>query len=189
MNLKFVYIVILFAVLAFGVGFYIWDDLSAVSPVSEDKSAKISIENKSEGKAIIEQVPVNNKKSITNSAIKSLSEELKIKPDFLNGWLQLGLLKKAVGDYQGAKESWEYAVTVWPDEYVAYNNLADLYHFYLKDFSKAELNAKKVIELNPNLAAGYRSLFELYTLSYKEKMDLAGDVLIDGIKNNPGADA
>lgn len=119
--------------------------------------------------------------------IKIISQTLKDNPDYPQGWLQLGILRKYIGDYEGAGLAWEYATKIRPVDYVAFNNLGDLYHFYLKNFPKSESAIKKVIELKPDYVQAYRNLFELYTLSYKEKANLADDVLILGISKNPKA--
>ena len=119
--------------------------------------------------------------------IKIISQTLKDTPDYLQGWLQLGILRKYIGDYEGASEAWEYAVKIRPKDFVAYNNLGDLYHFYLKNFPRSESAIKKVIELRPDYTSAYRNLFELYALSYKEKEGLAAGALMDGISKNPKA--
>lgn len=119
--------------------------------------------------------------------IKIISQTLKDTPDYLDGWLQLGILRKYIGDYEGAVLAWEYATKIRPKDYVAFNNLGDIYHFYLKNFSKSESAIKKVIELKPDYTPAFKNLFELYTFSYKEKISLADDALIDGIAKNPKA--
>ena len=116
--------------------------------------------------------------------IKIISQTLKENTDYHQGWLQLGILRKYIGDYEGAGEVWEYAAKIRQEDYVAYNNLGDLYHFYLKNFTKSESMIKKVIELKPDYVQAYKNLFELYTLSYKEKEPLADDALILGISKN-----
>ena len=119
--------------------------------------------------------------------IKIISQTLKDTPDYLDGWLQLGILRKYIGDYEGAVFAWEYAAKIRPKDYVAFNNLGDIYHFYLKNLQKSESAIKKVIELRQDYTPAYKNLFELYTLSYKEKVSLADDALIDGIAKNPKA--
>jgi len=106
-------------------------------------------------------------------------------PDDPMARLQQGILKKNAGDYEGAKEAWEYVVQIRPEDYVAYNNLGDLYHYYLKDYPKAEFYFKKVVELKPDYLQTYTNLHDLYKFLYKEKSDLADDILLEGIKNNP----
>ena len=119
--------------------------------------------------------------------IKVISETLEGDPGYLQGWLQLGILRKYIGDYEGAALAWEYAAKIRPDDYTAFNNLGDIYHFYLKNFQKSESAIKKVIELKPDYIPAYRNLFELYTFSYKEKASLADDALLDGIGKNQKA--
>ena len=126
-------------------------------------------------------------KSKLEAEIKAVSETLEDNPDYFQGWLQLGILRKYIGDYEGAALVCEYGAKIRPYEYVTFNNLGDIYHFYLKNFPKSESAIKKVIELKPDYIPAYRNLFELYTFSYKEKVSLADDVLLDGISKNPKA--
>ena|SRR3989339_114355 len=117
--------------------------------------------------------------------IKDASELLKGNFDYYQGWLHLGLLKKAIEDYQGAEESWKFAALIRPKEFLAFNNLGVLYHFYLKDYSKAEENFLKAIENKPGEMMVYQNLHELYRFSYQEKADLADDILLQALKQDP----
>lgn len=58
-----------------------------------------------------------------------------------NAWMDLAILYKMGGDYEGAESIWLYATKVWPTNYVAYHNLADLYRNFLKDSAKAKIYA------------------------------------------------
>lgn len=117
--------------------------------------------------------------------LKDLSLQLSREPNYLQGWLQVGILRKYLGDYKGASLAWQYATLLRPNDYIAFSNLGDLYHYYLHDFPKAEKYLRRAIDLKPDYVAGYKNLFDLYTLSYKEKISLAEPVLLEGIKKNP----
>jgi len=117
--------------------------------------------------------------------IKRLSEELKEDSNLFNNWLSLGLQRKEIGDYEGAREAWEYASVISPTNSVSLSNLGDLYHYYLKDYVKSEENLLKAIENSSGNIALYRSLHELYKYSYKEKAGLADDILFKGLEENP----
>ncbi|OIO30795.1 hypothetical protein AUJ77_01780 [Candidatus Nomurabacteria bacterium CG1_02_43_90] len=105
----------------------------------------------------------------------------------VEAWVGLGLQRKTLGDYIGARDAWEYAKALNSNNLVVWNNLGDLYHFYLKDYKKSEENWKKTIALKPDYIQGYRGLYELYTYSMKEKINEAPVILKEGIAKNPNA--
>jgi Tfp pilus assembly protein PilF len=114
-----------------------------------------------------------------------LSAALKKDANSLTNWLGLGVLRKAIGDYEGARQAWEYANAIRPKNYVSFSNLGDLYHYYLKDYPKAEENLKQAIKNEPSNIAAYRALADLYTQSYTEKLSEVPNVLNLGLKSNP----
>ncbi len=117
--------------------------------------------------------------------IKIITASLKADYDKLEDWLNLGIWRKTIGDYEGAAEAWKFAAIIRPKEAVPPHNLGDLYSQYLPDFPKAEqyyLTAiKKDIGHNPFF---YVKLYEFYRYYYK-KPDLAEKTLLDAIKTNP----
>ena len=115
--------------------------------------------------------------------IKHFEASLINKPENLHEWVQLGSLRKVIGDYLGAEMYWKYASILEPTYHVPYNNLANLYHYYLNDIPKAEEYYKKYLEVSPTTEDPYKLLFELYMGSIKEKENLAIGILEDGIKN------
>ena len=118
-------------------------------------------------------------------SLQNFGKSVKEKPDFFAGWLQLGLLKKNIGDFDGARDAWEYASIIRPLNDISFANLGQLYWRYLHLFSQSEKNFKMAIKNNPNDAGTYASLSDLYFYSMKEKADLADDVLLQGIAANP----
>ena len=114
--------------------------------------------------------------------IKEITAKLKEDYDQLQEWLQLGLLRNLIGDYEGAKQAWEFAAVIRPKDPVAFHNLGDLYWMQFSDFPKAEKYFLEAIEKGPQHPLFYIKLHELYRYSYKEKSDLADDVLEQGIK-------
>lgn len=161
-------IIIVVAVLAISVaGFFIVRDL---------QNPKVTDNIETAAKPIAENAePADNQKAAV----------LKQPSDNPTDWLQAGIVKKNAGDYAGAKEAWESVVQMRPGDWIAYNNLGDLYHHYLKDYPKAEFYFKKVVELKPDYLQTYTNLHDLYRIFYKAKTDLADDILLEGIKNNP----
>lgn len=119
--------------------------------------------------------------------IAEATKNLRENPISYEDWLKLGMYRKAIGDYVGASEAWKENIKINPGGHIAYNNLGDLYHFYLRDFVLAEKYMKDAIRIKPDYLPTYRNLFDLYTLSYAQKKESADDVLLDGIAKNPKA--
>lgn len=121
----------------------------------------------------------------TKNELQTLSQGLKENYDFLNGWLQLGALRRLIGDYEGAREALEFATLLRPENYVAFHNLGDLYGFQFKNYSKAEENFLKAIAKEPKDVDAYKSLAMLYQYSYTQKRDQTDDILLRGIEVAP----
>lgn len=117
--------------------------------------------------------------------IKNIVSKLKKNPSSFENWIDLGLNRKAIGDYKGAAEAWEYASLIRPGSSLPFNNLGDLYHYYLKDYKKAEANFLKAIKVDESYTLSYINLFDLYNLSYKKDTNKAEVILLEGLKNLP----
>ncbi len=120
---------------------------------------------------------------IIRAQITDLVKKLTVSPGVLNDWLSLGLYRKMAGEYGLSKEAWGYAKKLQPTDKQAYNNLGDLYQYYLKDMANAEINWKKTIALDVKFIAGYRNLYNLY--SQNKQSDQARAVLESGLAKNP----
>lgn len=118
-------------------------------------------------------------------SLQNFGKTVKEKPDFFNGWIQLGLLKKTIGDFEGARDAWGYANLLRPTNSLSFANLGELYWRYLHVYPEAEINFKVSIQNDPNDPGTYVSLSELYFYSLKEKSDLADDILLQGLIVNP----
>jgi len=199
---KFIFI-FAFIVLAGGAGYYIWSDFTSTSDVDveEPKSDFDSSEPKSDfgsGDSSNDQntpkivLPVPNldreisKDADTNTVnkIKEISEALKDNPDLYSYWLDLGIYRKTIDDYEGTKEAWEYASKIRPNSSLPLNNLGDLYAFYIKDNIKAEQYFLKAIDIDPSSIYSYYRTYEFYldVINDKEK---AKQILEEGIRQNP----
>ncbi|MDP3710308.1 MAG: hypothetical protein Q8R29_01125 [bacterium] len=119
------------------------------------------------------------------SGITVHGRNVKENPDFLNGWLELGILKKVIGDYEGARDAWEYANIIRPGNSISFSNLGELYWRYLPNYTKSEANFKTSIKNKSDDPSVYISLSDLYFYSYAEKKDFADDILLEGTKANP----
>lgn len=199
----------LFVVLAIFVSaYFIWDDFQKTEPApiaNKNNENKAQKKKEEKNEAIVKIIPADPvgsnipnldrevlvKEKMTEDTkakmvaeIKNVSDVLKKNPEFFDGWMNLGVLRKFIGDYDGAREAWEYAAALRPDVHITYNNLGDLYHFYLKDFTKAEMNMRRAVDVKSDFIMGYTHLHELYLYSLKSKSDLADDVLMEGIQKN-----
>lgn len=135
--------------------------------------------------SVVSKLPESYKKQVFNE-IKVFGQTVLESPQYVSGWLQLGILKKIIGDYRGAGDAWEYASRVeGQQQYVAFSNLGDLYWQYLPDYPKSEANFKKSLSLKPDNVPAYISLSQLYEYSYKEKVNQVPGLLKQGIAANP----
>jgi tetratricopeptide (TPR) repeat protein len=123
--------------------------------------------------------------AIYRSQIENLEQALHADNSNINTWNDLGVQRMAIGDYQHAREIWEYVSAISPLNNVSFFNLGDLYHLYLKDYLRAEVNLLKSKENNPKYIPVYRALFNLYTLSYKQNTSAAEEILQEGIGKVP----
>ena len=119
------------------------------------------------------------------SQIEDLQQQLTLDNSLESSWNDLGVQYKAIGDYEGAREVWTYTNNISPLNNVSFFNLGDLYHFYLKDFAKAEENFLKSKENDEQYIPVYRALYDLYSLSYKQETSAAEDILKEGLEKNP----
>src|SRR3989344_1050611 len=116
--------------------------------------------------------------------VASATAELKNQPDLISRWLQLAVYRKGANDFAGAEEIWLYVTKQWPEDAVAYGNLADLYQSSLNDYPKAEEYWKKTIALRPSDSDAYRNLADLYRLKLSTP-EKATELLLRGVAANP----
>ena len=112
-------------------------------------------------------------------------EALKEDPKSFDEWIELGLERKRLGDYEGAAEAWEYVSLLYPGNIVSFANLGDLYMNFLHDYAKAEERYLKAIKNKPDPYI-FSNLFDLYRV-YKAESEGGIDILKKGIVENPGA--
>ena len=117
--------------------------------------------------------------------IRKYAKMAKESPEYIAAWLQTATLKKAIEDYEGARDIWVYVTIARPHEATAFLNMGDLYTNYLKDYPKAEKNYEGAIKADPKNVMGYLGLSDLYIFFYKEKTEQAEQVLKQGIAANP----
>lgn len=99
----------------------------------------------------------------------------------VDDWIALGGIKKFFNDYEGAKDAWEYAGVLYPNNALSFANLGSLYGFYLNDNIKAELNFKKALSNDPYQSTYYINLADFYKNVYIEKKAEAVNTLLQGM--------
>jgi len=212
-NKKLIIGIAFFLIIAGFAGWYIYRDLKFASEDVKHQVSNISQEqgtttensaNTETDLPTAEQAKIKmpdldreiiiNDKSILeeekNRAIKNITDIIALLKDDYDRreeWLNLGIWRKNLGDYEGAEEAWEFVIFIRPNDPVAFHNLGDLYSQYLIDFTKAEKYYLLAIENDPgHNPFFYIKLHEFYRYFVK-KQDLAESILEKGIKatNDP----
>jgi len=123
---------------------------------------------------------------LVTEKIKKLNSELKTDPNSMESLLALGIYRKMIRDYAGAAEAWEYAGKIYPKSPTPFNNLGDLYAYFLKDKKKAEKNFLKALKNGPNELYIYRNTYEFYRYVMKDDAR-AKEILREALKVKPDA--
>lgn len=171
-------------------------DLSVIEPIQKpDAMKKIPVTNTRQPVASIplpdlDRITFNSelspeRKQEYTGRMKDAAKQIRANESVYENLLELASYRKLIGDYVGAEEVWMYMTKIYPNARQPYEALGNLYHFYTKEFLKAESAMKKAIENEPVYPYSYVNLFELYTLSYTEKKNMAEQTLLNGLANNP----
>lgn len=124
-------------------------------------------------------------KQLLSRKLAEITTALKSDSSNFANWIDLGVSRKMAGDYAGAAEAWEYASLLSPDNTLSFDNLGDLYHYDLKEYTKSEQNFLTVISNDPTNQRAYLGLHELYKYSYKTDTNKAVEILEQGLKKLP----
>jgi tetratricopeptide (TPR) repeat protein len=111
-------------------------------------------------------------------------EAIKANDDVYVHWISIGVIKKGLGNPQGAEEAWQKAIDFNPDSILGYGNLAGLYMYEFKDNEKAEEYYKKALELDPTNYNFYYELATLYRYRQPEKAGLIEELINKGAQLN-----
>lgn len=210
-KIKIFSIIILILALMFFAGLYIYKDFkfSKENKNIEEKISRDFLEEKNDNNTEetdkIKEIPIEIEKikipdlfklpvvkanlpeDVKNKVIaeiQMLTNSLKNNYDSPSEWIQLGLLKKTLGDFEGAKAAWEFVSVIRPKDSISRHNLGNLYWQNLKDLKKAEENYLEAIALNKQDIAAYVDLSNIYFYDLKNKIK-AKEILNKGLKNNP----
>ena len=119
--------------------------------------------------------------SLMREKMAALVANLNADPEDFSSWINLGIRRKAVRDFEGARQAFEYAARLQPENYLPPYNLGVLSHYFLKDFQNAERHFLRALELFPSNAPTYGELADLYRYSYKQDTTAAVDTLKRGL--------
>lgn len=193
-------LIILILLLAGGVGYYIYSDYvshrvantnntpaptSGIGEVNEITKEEIEKQMPDLDKEIVVKIDLPaNIKSETIMDIHDIIQKLKENYDDMQLWLQLGLLRKLLGDYDGAIEAWQFVNLIRPNNFVSFGNLGDIYTLYLKDSGKAEENYLKALKNGPEQTYLCQKVYEFYRYVMQDDVK-AKEILKKGIEINP----
>jgi len=116
--------------------------------------------------------------------IKEITNVLKENNDAFTYWIEFGQYWKLVGDYEGARDAWEYASAIRPKNSLSFGNLGDLYGYYIRDFALAESNFLAAIENAPQLIYLYAQA-AIFQKDVRGDLPKAREMIELGIANNP----
>ena len=132
---------------------------------------------------------VNGEEEIVLADIKLLNElyqKIEEGDRVYQRWIDVGLVKKRLGDLEGTEEAWQNAVSYNPDQPLAYGNLAGLYGYRLKQYEKAEEYYLKAIDMRPGHYGYYTDLATIYQHELTNKKDQIESLILQGAKEAAG---
>lgn len=94
--------------------------------------------------------------------LEEIASRLDKNPKNYDDWLAIAYIKKLFNNYIGARDAWEYAKIVNPENPIAFFNLGELYGYELKEPTKAEGNYKSALQLDPYHLDYYIGLANFY---------------------------
>ncbi len=100
--------------------------------------------------------------------------------------IEVGILKKMLGDYQGAEKAWEKAAQVAQKKrpVLAYGNLADLNANYLHNYQEALSYYQKALKLDKTNYNYWSGLASLYFYHFKNPKKGTA-IILEAVKEDP----
>jgi len=132
----------------------------------------------------LDNIKVTGLVKVTADRLLVITESLK--KDHLNpeGWVEIGGIWKAGGNFEGARDAWEYVYALDPFNEVALNNLGNLYVYDLVDLKQAEDWYKKALVAGPKYIPTYYNMAEMYLYKMNDRKK-AIEIVKAGIKELP----
>lgn len=167
------------AVVGGAIGWYLWaQTLKSSQPSNVASGFRVMNSNLSEAQ-----------KGKYLDQFNQLTKILQANPDDFDALMSLGMVKKYIGDYQGAEELWVKAGQIEPKNSTSFGDLADLYVNFLHDYDKAKVaydTAMTNSVKDPFYPNFVRNAFYFYRDYIKDNTQ-AEQVLLTGLKNKPGS--
>ena len=186
------------------------DNLQVQDQKFEESASPVSVQVEGTGKYTIETLPAvssqasqkypsldrplvfpqsypEEARNIMSDKMNATISALKKDPNQYGEWLNLGIFRNGINDYEGARQIYEFLTVTSPSQPAPFANLANLYAFSLKDPVRAEANLKKAIEKGPLEMSVYRLGYEFYRFVRKDDT-LAKETLTKGIAKTSSPD-
>lgn len=168
MNKKLAVIVLVFLIVAFGAGWYIWDIKINSSSAKIEKLIKIN------GSVALSE--------IQQKLLIEIKEKLLLYNENYDALLELALIKQAVNDLDGALDLYKKMNSLRPKDLVPLNNSASIY-FDRKEYEKAEATHLQILnDITPKWMNSYNELYSIYQFHLKDKRGSFESVLLNGIE-------
>lgn len=116
---------------------------------------------------------------------KETKDTLQKNLDDFDSWLYLGVLKKGIGDYEGARDVFIYAGQIRPQSSTPFANLADLYAYFLNEPAKAEASLKQAITNDADDYNLYLSLADIYRYKFADGAVKYEQTMLEAITKFP----
>src|SRR3989344_2866132 len=121
--------IILFLFVAAGIGYYFYTQKAGAPDIAvQDKQEKNLFEFKPQCLDLTKEQVASLKERFDK-----VKEFLAKTPDHMGGWMEVGLIRKGLCDYQGAADVWTYVGEIRPENSLSFANLGDLHTHFLVD--------------------------------------------------------
>ena len=117
--------------------------------------------NKSKNQTAKERLSEIKKLGNSNEAIHQIKELLGDFPDFIPGWLELGLIQRRLGDRKSALNTFEKAIKITPKNQRLKLELS-AEQLYFNQFAECHKNLEELLKINPKNIGAIIRLGELY---------------------------
>ena len=105
-------------------------------------------------------------------------------PTDANSWMRFGNVLEFLNDHAGAIRAWEKVLEFQELNFVASQNIATNYQYFLLDFPKAEENYLQALAIRPDYTTAYQGIMDLYRFNFTEKRDLFLPLVLTAIAND-----
>lgn len=105
-------------------------------------------------------------------------------PTQANPWMRFGNILEFLNDHEGAIRAWKKVLEFQELNFVASQNIATNYQYFLLDFPKAEENYLQALTIRPDYTTAYQGIMDLYRFNLTEKKDLYEPLVLSAIAND-----